>query len=418
MLDRCDGYIVIVEPVAHFFRYVTTARAKRIGVIVLTANEDIVRDEERAYAGAVEHYPEGGIDIVARYDAGSDDSALAALRPYVDQIRGLVAGDELTVALTARLGGRLGFDYAAPDAALAQQIKSAMKRRLVANGVSTPEFAAVATLEAAAEHWHRLGGDAMLKMVDYAMSFGVFRVRTRAELDTAWNAITAGRATLENYRATEEVVVERYVAGRGFSVEGYVSGDRIEILNVCEKLSHANFMVVGHFIPARTSAEEERLLDDVVRRCAVALGIRNTVFHAEVHIADGVAYIIECASRPPGQFSVDVLDRIYGFDMMAISIDLACGVDVDVRRRPPRSWNAIMALYSDRTGIVREIEGLEALRARAECYSLRCAVESGHIVHKLDTFRDVLGLAMLEAEEPEQIEQTYRWAREAVRFRV
>ncbi len=294
-----------------------------------------------------------------------------------------------------------------------------MKERLAACGVPTPPFAAVATLEDAVAQWERFGGDAMVKMVDYAMSFGVFRATTLAELEAAWEAIRASRESLDHAGPREEtVIVEQHVPGREFSVEGYVCGERVEILNFCEKLTHANFMVVGHYIPAVADPEEERLLTDVAASCATALGIRNSVFHAEVHVADGKAWLIECAARPPGQFSVGVLERVYGFDLMDINIDLACGRPVGLRRREPRTWNAIMALYSDRTGIVREVEALDDLRARPECYSLRCAVKPGDAIVRLENFRDVLGLALLEAPDPGGVRAAYEWARSSVRFRV
>lgn len=414
-----DDYLVIVDPVAHFFRYVTAARRKRLRVLVLTANEEVCRSEEAAYAAAVADYDDGAVDQFLTYQAASDDSALAALRPYEGRIRGLVAGDEVTVARTARIGRRLGFPYASPEDARTQQIKSAMKERLAARGVPTPPFAAVTSLQEAATQWQLFGGDAMIKMVDYAMSFGVFRVRTRAELAAAWKAIHAHRRSLDHGFATEEaVLVEQHIGGREFSIEGYVCGDRVEILNFCEKLTHPNFMVVGHYIPARTTAAEERLLAEAARRCVAALGVRNSVFHAEAHVADGTAFIIECAARPPGQFSVAVLERVYGFDLMDVSIDLACGDEVDVRRQRPHSWNAIMALYADDTGIVRDIEALDELRERPECYSLRCAVQAGDVVHRLETFRDVLGLAFLESTDPAKVRDAYEWARQSVRFRV
>ena len=412
-----DSYLVIVDPVAHFFRYVTSARSKGLKVLALVANAELCREEEAAYARAAGDYPADGIERMLPWDGAGIASALAALEPYRHRIRGLVAGDEVTVASTAGIGRALGFRYAGAEDARCQQIKSAMKLRLAESGVSTPPFAIVSNLEEAADHWQRLGGDAMLKMVDYAMSFGVFRIRTRNELDAAWEQIRTGRGSLDHaLRCEEAVIVEQHIAGREFSVEGYVSDDRIEILNFCEKLSHPNFMVVGHYIPAQTSAREARLLDDLARQCVVALGVRNSVFHAEIHVAGDRAWLIECASRPPGQFSVSVLKRVYGFDLMEISIDLACGNPIAGHGQSPRSWNAIMALYSDRACIVRSIDTLDALRSRPECYSVQCTIKVGDMVNRLESFRDVLGLAMLEAPEPDGVRAAYEWARDTVRF--
>ena len=414
------SYLVIVDPVSHFFRYVTAAKAKGLNALVLASNEKVCRAEEGGYARMVDDYPEGKvIDVFLAYRADDDASAIEALAPYRGHIAGCVAGDEVTVASTARLGRALGFPYALPGDAKCQQIKSLMKERLAAHAVPTPRFVPVATLDAAREQWERFGRDSMVKMVDYAMSYGVFRARSSEELDAAWAAIQAHRHNLDHDFSTEDtVLIEEFVGGRQFSVEGYEQDGRIEILNFCEKLTHSNFMVVGHYVPARVDAHEDRLLRAIARDCVTALGIKNSVFHAEVHVENDEAYVIECAARPPGQYSVGVMKRIYGFDLVELNIDLACGQPVHVQARPPNSWNAIMALYSEETGIVKQIDALDELRARRECYFLKCRVEPGDPVHRLETYRDVLGLALLEAPDPASIVQAYCWARDSVRFRV
>jgi biotin carboxylase len=417
--DERRPCLVIVDPVAHFFRYATAARAKGLRVLVLSSNAKVCRAEEAGYARMVDDYPKDAIDVFLTYEANNDASALDALAAHAGRIAGMVAGDEVTVASTARLGRALGFPYALPKDAKCQQIKSLMKERLAAHGVPTPCFVPVSSLEAAREQWTHFGRDSMVKMVDYAMSYGVFRARSLEELEHAWAAIQTHRRNLDHDFSTEDtVLIEEFIGGREFSVEGYEQNGRIEVLNFCEKLTHSNFMVVGHYIPARVDAHEDRLLRRIAQDCVMALGIRNSVFHAEVHIHEGRAYIIECAARPPGQYSVGVIKRVYDFDLVELSIDLACGRPVCVQGRPPNSWNAIMALYSDNTGIVKRIDALEELRARQECYFLKCGVEPGDAVHRLETFRDVLGLVLLEAPDPASIEKVYRWARGTVRFRV
>src|SRR5437764_3252956 len=134
-----DGYLVIVDPVSHFFRYVTAAKAKGLNALVLASNEKLCRAEEQGYARMVDDYPEGkAIDVFLTYKADDDASAIEALAPYRGRIAGCVAGDEVTVASTARLGRALGLPYALPDDAKCQQIKSLMKQRLAAHAVPTP----------------------------------------------------------------------------------------------------------------------------------------------------------------------------------------------------------------------------------------------------------------------------------------
>lgn len=414
------AYVVVVDPVAHFFNYIPAAAALGYKTIVLSSNEEVCRAEKAGHTKMVDDEPQDdGIDVFLTYKADDVESALKALAPYQNDIAGLVAGDEVTVRATAAIGRTLGFDYATVEDAACQQVKSLMKKRLHNCDVSTPRFAVVESLEDALREWYHFGGDCMVKMDDYAMSYGVSRPKTERELITAWNSIDQKRIDLDHGFATSNaVVLEEHIGGREFSIEGYEQEGHIEILNFCEKLTHSNFMVVGHYIPARTDASEAAALNNIAQKCVQALGISNSVFHAEVHVQDGQPYVIECASRPPGQYSVGVMERVYGFDLMQLSINLACRNPIDIRARPPNKWSAIMALYSDKTGIIRKIEALDKLCERAECYDLKCSVAPGDAVHQLETFRDVLGLALLEASDPHSIREVYDWARAAVQFRV
>ena len=77
-----------------------------------------------------------------------------------------------------------------------------------------------------------------------------------------------------------------------------------------------------------------------------------------------------------------------------------------------------MALYSEETGIVKQIDALDALRTRPECCFLECQIAPGDPVHRLETCRDVLGLASPEAPDPGSIEQACCRAHDSVRFGV
>lgn len=406
-------FVVIVDPVAHFFNYVPAARDLGLGVIVLSANRDVMQAEEAAHTRMDATYAaRAHVDHIVAYQADDVASAIAALAPWRDRIAGLVAGDEVTVRMTAAIGRALGFAYASAEDADCQQIKSKMKQRLAACAVPTAPFEVVDSLEDAVNAWRALGGDCMVKMVDYAMSYGVARARSVAEVTAHWHTIERLRGELDHgFASHPQVVVETFVKGRGYSVEGYEQDGTITILNISEKLVHSNFMVVGHYIPADVSKETAHLLRSVTVQCVRALGLRRTLFHAELHVTGSTAYLIECASRPPGQYSVGVMKRIYGFDLMRASLELACGRPVHIEPTPPKVFAAILALYADRTGLVETTAPLDWLRARPECYALKCAVEVGDAVCRLETFRDILGLALLEADSPAAIRALYDDAR-------
>ncbi len=414
-----DQYIVVVEPHFALLRYLQVIR-RRYRTLVLTHNPQALREAERKYnENPWVAREQSAIDAMVAYESVDVASMVRALRAFDKQLAGVIAGDDAFVPLAEQVGYALGFDYARPTDAECHHVKTAMKRRLVERGVRTPAFVVAHDYETALRSWEKFGRDSMVKMVDLSASVNIFRARNEIELHHAWDAIVHNRRAVKvPFSLASEVIIEEFVAGREITVEGYTQDDRIEILNYSQKITEDNFIVVGHYIPADVSATEAVTLAEAARQCVRALGLRNSVFHIELHLRDGLPYVIECAARPPGQHTVDLIEKCYGYDLMDISLDLAVSQPIDIRRREPRAHFAILALYSLQSGILERVEGLDELKARGGSMHLKLAVKPGDHINALDTFREKFGLVMLEDDSAEGLRRKAEWLRANVKLIV
>lgn len=414
-----EKLVVVIEPHFALYRYLQVIHDKGYRTMVLAIDPASARAGEAKNDLRMGGGHESRIDELVPYESLTVESLLKAVAPYSDRIAGVVAGEDAAVPIAAELGGALGFDYARPEDARCQHLKTAMKQRLVERGVRTPAFKVARTLEEAIAAWEGFGGDCILKMVDFAASLNVFRVTSREQIEEAWDTIVNNRRQLKAFfELAREVILEEFVAGRELTVEGYTQGDRIEVLNFSKKLTESNFIVVGHYIPALVSEEEERQLAEIAIQCIRALGLRNTVFHVEVHIRDGVPYVIECAARPPGQHAVELIQKTYGIDLMGISVDLATGKEVHVTRRDPRGHHAILALYSKISGVLEEFRGLDELRSRGGVLHVSLGIKPGDRVEALQTFRNKYGLVILGSDSPHDLREKAQWLRDNVHMAV
>jgi biotin carboxylase len=412
-------YLAIIEPHEALYRYLEVAKRKGYQTLVVTSDPASSAQGEEKYNLSIRGTHVSRIDKFLTCDVGSAASVLQTLMPLKNKIKGIVAGHEIFVPLVAEIGVQLGFDYAPSEDAICQQLKTAMKKRLVERGVRTARFSVCNDLNEAIAAWKTFGGDCITKMVNYVGSMNVFRVRSEEDLRTAWDIIINDRRNVKTpFPKLQQVIVEEYISGRELSVEGYVQDDRVVVLNSCEKITGPNFVVIGHLLPSELSASEKEKLNDIARQCVLALGIRNSVFHAEVHIREGVPYVIECASRPPGLHVAELISRSYNFDLMEISIDLATGKKVSVTPRPAQLHYAMMALYSEQTGTLRKITGLDELQARGGVLRVHLGVKEGNKVEALSTFRSKCGFAILEDSTPEGVREKADWLRKNVRFEV
>lgn len=438
-------YVAIVEPTNTLFRYLRVARAKGFRTLVLTADADACRAAELAHyaeTGDVRRRPradglaelvgaanppvdtpdvteDSRIDLAIECDVRDPAAIAAALRPHRDEIAGLLPGDEIYVETAFAAGSALGFDVASAEDARCQRIKSAMKQRMVDRGVSTAPFVTADSLAEAEAAWAGFGHDCMVKMVDFATSAHVYRATTHEELVAAWEAITSDPMKLPTpFPRPAQAVLEKFVGGQEVSAEGFVMGDRIEFVSNCEKVTSDRFVIVDHLVPAALSAVDHALVDDVVEQCVRALGLRNCVFHVEVHIVDGVPYVIESASRPPGQQMCELIDRAYGVDLHEVAVDLATRGTTEVRRPAPRSWFALLALYAEQTGTLTGVTGLRELNERGVLRQWHLRAHVGDQVRPLHTFQERYGWVQIEDPTQDGLRDVLRWAQEHLRLTV
>jgi biotin carboxylase len=292
-----------------------------------------------------------------------------------------------------------------------------MKRRFVERAVPTPRFFVVNTFEDALDAWEELGQDCMVKMVDATSSMNVFRVFSRSELKSAWDRIIHDqKGTRTGFVRSPEVILEQFVGGRELTVEGYIQDDQLICLNFCEKLTEHNFIVVGHFLPAEVSEAEAQILRRTAEQCVRAVGMRNSVFHIEIHMYEDRPYVIECASRPPGRHMVELMHRAYGYDLMGISIALATREPVHEAPREPKLHFAMLAIYSPRRGTLEHVAGLEELKRRGGVAHVNIEAKPGDPIDVLTTFHQKYGFIILEDETAAGIREKADWMRRNVQL--
>ncbi len=412
-------YFAVIEPHEALYRYLEVAKRKGYQTMVVTSDPTSSGQGEEKYNLSIRGSHTSRIDKFVTCDVGNAESMLEALMPLKKQIAGIVAGHEIFVPLAAEVGTKMGFDYAAPEDAICQQLKTAMKQRLQERGVRTARFSVCERLEESLAAWEKFGGDCIIKMVNYVGSMNVFRVRSREDVETAWDIIINDRRNVKTpFPKLQQVIIEEYISGRELSAEGYVQNGRVVVLNSCEKLTSPSFVVVGHLLPSKLSTSEKEKLAEIATQCALALGICNSVFHAEVHLMNDVPYVIECASRPPGLHVAELIGRSYNFDLIGISIDLATGKKVTIAPRDADLHYAMMALYSKETGTLTKITGLDELQARGGVLRIHLGVKEGDKVEALSTFRSKCGFAILEDASAEGVREKADWLTNNVHFEV
>jgi hypothetical protein len=165
----------------------------------------------------------------------------------------------------------------------------------------------------------RLGFPQVVKPADGGGGLGVFY----AADERARAAALAALASTRNYDGAPfaGVLVEQFVPGEEYSIQGLARAGRAIVLSVCEKLTAlepvrdepglTGFREIGHIATPGPAAPVE--FGQLAQQCLTAMGYREGPFHIDV-IRDGRLTFVEMGFRLSGGGLVRLVERATGAD--------------------------------------------------------------------------------------------------------
>jgi biotin carboxylase len=328
-----DPHALIICPASSGHLYPAEARRMGMRVTVITTNRDDLYLPEHVRACADD------IIEIDRIDTDDDVIKVAEMVHRRNPITAVLAGNEFMVEAASTIASTFGLPGLPPSSVAAVRDKAVMRARLHEAGVRAPRFAAASTSADAVAAARAIGFPCVIKPAAMAGTVGVTRVDTPEELRQAYRMIpTEDQLSLFGRMPDTKVVIESYITGPEFSVEGYVDGrGGVEVLAITEKRlgPEPKFQQRAHFVrPAATVSGHESIcayIKDVVQ----ALGISLGTFHAELRLAPEGPTLIEIGVRLAGDHITDMVETVTGVSMAGMSIALSSGMPLPEARPAP-----------------------------------------------------------------------------------
>jgi biotin carboxylase len=223
----------------------------------------------------------------------------------VAPVDGILAVGDRPAALAARAAEALGIAWHSAEAAEISRSKRVAKRRFRERGLLTAEFAEV-TSAADLSRWHgRL--PVVIKPAALSGSRGVIRADTPAALRAAWDRLQAllARPEVRAMRDPEAgvILVETFVPGREYALEGLVTAGRLRTLAIFDKpdpLYGPFFEETLYITPSSATATVQAAIERAVAGACRALGLTHGPIHGECRVNERGVYVLEVAARPIG----------------------------------------------------------------------------------------------------------------------
>lgn len=284
--------------------------------------------------------------------------------------------------------------------------------------ISSVEFCLCRTPEEAAEFVRGLGRRCIMKPLDSQSSRGVFI------LDEPQDAFRFFEKSV-SYSSTESsVIVERFIDGVEFTVDGLVYNGRHCSLAISEKkhFSHNPSIASELFFSYENENYDYEKLRRQNDRLVEQSGLPFGFTHAEYKWENGEFYLIEIAARGGGtRISSHIVPLMTGIDNYRFLIEASLGYPIDESQiRGPKATRrcaVLKFLSEERAGaLVSAIRGAEEVRANPHILELRLEFGVGDRVYQAQDDRSRIGFYVAYGESEQELRRTMDWVRETLKI--
>ncbi len=301
--DLTKKTIFFIEPYGAVLSMLKRGLEKKYNIIVLTANCDfrVVPDEILNQATM-------GINI----DTANNNNVLelvGKLQQYIS-IDAVIPGFEYFVPIASKVSTLLKVPGIDCKQVLNLRRKDLMRTALNKAGLNIPRYYLITSLEDINEAVDYIGFPAICKPIDAAGSVHVKKVENKKELLEAANRILNGNDVLWGHKLSNSLLLEEYIEGKEYSLEGIVQDGVVVHFSTTEKFvsDQSEFIEIGHIVNAPMDQQLHTKIQNYIEQVIKVLGANHCPFHAEVRLRrDGEPVLMEIAARLAGDKIGDLL---------------------------------------------------------------------------------------------------------------
>ncbi len=317
-----------------------------------------------------------------------------------------------------------------PDAVEACRNKFVFRQRLQAAGLPVPWFLKFAIQDDPRQCLRQVRFPCVLKPLSLSASRGVIRADNAEEFVTAFERVAAllKRREIQVHKddTTDWLLVEGYVPGKEFAVEGLLDRGRLRVLALFDKpdpLEGPFFEETIYVTPSRQDAGTQQEMISAIEQAARALGLQHGPVHAELRLMPACAgrpdgpRILEVAARNIGGLCSRALRFQTGYALPELILRHAAGLPIDAAVREDTAAG-VMMVPIPQGGVYEGVEGVEESLSVPGIDDVVITAKEEHYLEPLPEGASYLGFIFARARTPGEAEQTLRAAHRRLKFRI
>jgi ATP-grasp domain/L-amino acid ligase C-terminal domain 2 len=322
---------------------------------------------------------------------------------------GIVALGDGPAYLAAVAAQHLNIPYNSPQSVANCRNKFLARKCFYDAGLHTPNFRRVVLADGPRP------GDfqypCVLKPLSQSASRGVIRADNPDEFTAAFRRIEA----IIRPERDEFLLVEDFIPGREFALEGILDHGNFRVLAVFDKpdpLDGPFFEETIYVTPSRMPKHVQNEFRQATEKAIRALGLTHGPIHAEMRLNERGVSMLEVAARPIGGLCAKVLPGLE-----ELILRHAAGEDVS-NFALPNEAAGVMMLPIPQAGIYAGVTGEVAARAEPLIEDLIVTAKIGQHLLPLPEGNSYLGFIFARGGEPALVEVALRQAHASLSFEI
>jgi hypothetical protein len=419
--------------------------AERLGVELVFATDrcHVLEDPWRDQA----------IPIHFHDEPASVEAILEAARGH--RLDGVLAVGDRPTVIAARVCEALGLPGHPAEAAAVARNKERMRACLRAAGLPVPTFIRAAVNADPVRLARSVSFPCVVKPVALSGSRGVMRADGAQELVDRFERLRALLQSpdirAERNDAHQTVLVEAFIPGREYAVEGVLHNGDLQVLAIFDKpdpLDGPFFEETVYVTPSLAPSSVQDDIERAIAEASEAIGLRHGPIHAECRVNETGVFVLEVAARPIGGLCARSL-RFTPRPANVASIRDTGKRDSEIQRpneSPPPTPEAeisleelllrqvigeapkrytrepsaagVMMIPIPRPGVLKRVDGIDAARAVSGIVDLRITAKTDQMLVPLPEGASYLGFIFARAATPPAVERSLRDAHARLTFRI
>ena len=335
----------------------------------------------------------------------------------------IVAVDDGASAVAAKAATALGLPCNPPQAVEAARNKHRFRERLAQAGLPVPDFRLVSVHDDASRLAREITYPCVLKPLTLAMSRGVIRADGDNSFVAAFHRVAkiiAEADIVTPGEAADHLLVEAYIPGTEYALEGLIDRGRLELLAIFDKpdpLDGPFFEETIYVTPAKVAESVRAAIADAAQQAVTAIGLWEGPTHIDLRVNDEGVWIIEADARSIGGYCGRSLRFGGGTRLEEIILRHAAGLPIETYEREGRAAG-VMMIPIPKTGTLREVHGTESAERVPGVNEVAITITPGRPVVMLPEGSKYLGFIIARGEVPDDVIAALREAHDRLEFEI